>query len=526
MENKNMNDKIQIYSNNLKQMFDKIKKHIAKKHVHYNDLINNLKDINEKINNDKEINVDKYFQFIKMSLETDNVKLIESILEHMHKLIKEDIFLGQTEDTSVEKKNIRFNYFFIKKRLIDSFVESIIKFYKIADENILIQSVTTLFSICKSGNTNIHNETIIQIFIFCIRVYLVSRTTINIETTKITLNSIILHYFNKMEYFNNMISLRESSSKISILEGNSLAGNITEFEKTDFSTIVQPSFGTHLSVNNKNSNLGNFLSRGSYNINANSDIASNYTRSNNSINSNLTITNYNMHNYNNLSGFKSNCFVYKNPVDSMIQKILTSVIDDICFINDKENHLISLNEEVNKYGNEEVKENFCELFNLISSNQLNEIEKKIILSSAPKTIEYIKNYPEFFQHLNLCNPHTKNEKGFSSGNYGWCYICRNTADFYCRNTRLPVCSLDCKLKIFQEDEEIFNYISGENLGEDDIALLYLNDTHNIFKSLCKLVNTPIDSNEFNNTKAKFISLELILNLFEKPGNIFIKNTEK
>ena len=38
-----MNDKIQIYSNNLKQMFDKIKKHIAKKHVHYNDLINNLK---------------------------------------------------------------------------------------------------------------------------------------------------------------------------------------------------------------------------------------------------------------------------------------------------------------------------------------------------------------------------------------------------------------------------------------------------------------------------------------------------
>lgn len=40
-----------------------------------------------------------------------------------------------------------------------------------------------------------------------------------------------------------------------------------------------------------------------------------------------------------------------------------------------------------------------------------------------------------------------NEKSHRAGIYGWCYECRKTADFYCRDTRVPVCSKECKINI-------------------------------------------------------------------------------
>lgn len=38
-----------------------------------------------------------------------------------------------------------------------------------------------------------------------------------------------------------------------------------------------------------------------------------------------------------------------------------------------------------------------------------------------------------------------NEKGVRAGKFGWCVACRESADYYCKANRLPVCSLDCKL---------------------------------------------------------------------------------
>jgi hypothetical protein len=42
------------------------------------------------------------------------------------------------------------------------------------------------------------------------------------------------------------------------------------------------------------------------------------------------------------------------------------------------------------------------------------------------------------------NVYLENEKGIPAGKFGWCIVCRDKADVYCRETRHPVCSHECK----------------------------------------------------------------------------------
>ena len=37
-----------------------------------------------------------------------------------------------------------------------------------------------------------------------------------------------------------------------------------------------------------------------------------------------------------------------------------------------------------------------------------------------------------------------NEHGIPAGKFGWCIVCRNQANLYCKDTRHPVCSFECK----------------------------------------------------------------------------------
>lgn len=37
-----------------------------------------------------------------------------------------------------------------------------------------------------------------------------------------------------------------------------------------------------------------------------------------------------------------------------------------------------------------------------------------------------------------------NELGIPGGKFGWCVSCRASANLYCKHTRHPVCSFECK----------------------------------------------------------------------------------
>jgi brefeldin A-inhibited guanine nucleotide-exchange protein len=56
------------------------------------------------------------------------------------------------------------------------------------------------------------------------------------------------------------------------------------------------------------------------------------------------------------------------------------------------------------------------------------------------------------KYKNYISVRIPNEKDIQSGKFGWCIICRNTAPFFCKDTRVPICSVDCKKKHFEESQ--------------------------------------------------------------------------
>lgn len=65
----------------------------------------------------------------------------------------------------------------------------------------------------------------------------------------------------------------------------------------------------------------------------------------------------------------------------------------------------------------------------------------------------------------------KNEVGQACGIYGWCFNCRKTADFYCKDTRVPICGKECKVAVcsFLQDTFTLGVIMEETLqGSDKI----------------------------------------------------------
>lgn len=44
----------------------------------------------------------------------------------------------------------------------------------------------------------------------------------------------------------------------------------------------------------------------------------------------------------------------------------------------------------------------------------------------------------------------ENEHGTPAGVFGWCIVCRNTAGLFCKDTKVPVCSLECKFKHLEQ----------------------------------------------------------------------------
>jgi brefeldin A-inhibited guanine nucleotide-exchange protein len=238
---------------------------------------------------------------------------------------------------------------------------------------------------------------------------------------------------------------------------------------------------------------------------------------------------------------------YRNPIDEMIGKLLKNCVDDVClyhakidFIekeNENKNRIVTeINEE--KYNKDWISLKFIPLNPIprtpedmtLYCNTSGSTDTDSQNSNSSYSLNYAsnffsKNFP-YSTYAKLSNPCVENERGFISGNFGWCFICRNKADFYCKESRYPICSLECKLKLYEEDEKIIKYQNGELISEDDVALLYFYDAVSIFKSLCKLVSTAVSSkNEAFNSRAKVISLELILSILEKPGSTFLTQKE-
>ena len=123
----------------------------------------------------------------------------------------------------------------------------------------------------------------------------------------------------------------------------------------------------------------------------------------------------------------------------------------------------------------------------------------------------------------------KNEIDACSGKFGWCICCRNPAQLYCKDTRYPVCSYECKLRIVNllDAVDSGSKTSVPQLYQTEEIKRHVQDAVMIFKSICKMFNKSESSSTMSSytLKSQIMGLELILNVVNNPGPALIQRQE-
>ena len=82
----------------------------------------------------------------------------------------------------------------------------------------------------------------------------------------------------------------------------------------------------------------------------------------------------------------------------------------------------------------------------------------------------------------------QNEVNLPAGAYGWCIVCRNTANIVCTETQHPVCSTECQKKHIVECSALDSATDGTspNFTMSEEAQTALQDAILVFRSIVKL----------------------------------------
>ncbi len=105
------------------------------------------------------------------------------------------------------------------------------------------------------------------------------------------------------------------------------------------------------------------------------------------------------------------------------------IVDDVCLYYEK------INELEREYENKEEKE----------KENLQEEIKQIPLSSVPSRATLNDQKAQAPKIIKL-----ENEIGELAGTVGWCFVCRASASLYCKDTKVPLCSVKCKSRHLDE----------------------------------------------------------------------------
>ncbi|KAM3140342.1 hypothetical protein pb186bvf_007502 [Paramecium bursaria] len=111
-----------------------------------------------------------------------------------------------------------------------------------------------------------------------------------------------------------------------------------------------------------------------------------------------------------------------------------------------------------------------------------------------------------------------NEFGKENGKFGWCIVCRNTAQSYCKDTKVPVCSKECKT-VHLNQMMLFSVAQAQ-------PDLYVKDAFEIFEMLCQLSQREPQNPQLAPMalKCKILSLELIYEALAQ-GDVIIQKPQ-
>jgi len=168
-----------------------------------------------------------------------------------------------------------------------------------------------------------------------------------------------------------------------------------------------------------------------------------------------------------------------------ISRYVTNIVDDVCLYNAK------VDQVSKKYEGKELNEKERETM----QQELDEIPFKAIpLNSDSDDIRY-----RILKKVKI-----ENELEIIAGIFGWCIVCRNSANLFCKDTKVPVCSLECKFKHLEQAGSFFweNIINtsidflnnaNKNDGFAHKSLDEIQDAYQMFSYLCKLSNKEVQA---------------------------------
>jgi brefeldin A-inhibited guanine nucleotide-exchange protein len=104
----------------------------------------------------------------------------------------------------------------------------------------------------------------------------------------------------------------------------------------------------------------------------------------------------------------------------------------------------------------------------------------------------------------------RNENDIPAGLFGWCTICRKSANFYCKEKRIPICSYECKLKNLDNFDKFTKYVTF-NKKEEKREITFKESYIQIFEEL------SINCFQKNNDKEKTFYLDILLDMIKTPS---------
>lgn len=123
-----------------------------------------------------------------------------------------------------------------------------------------------------------------------------------------------------------------------------------------------------------------------------------------------------------------------------------------------------------------------------------------------------------------------NDTSDDRGRFGWCVVCDKSADYFCRKSRDPVCSMDCKKLNLVRIGLILN-MDQRRLKKALNTLTEYHDVLTVIKSLCKLAasgNAPavpsatVALPDQRVVKSKRLSLELISSVLDSACATYLR----
>ena len=406
------------YGSILKPIFENINYYISKKNPYYNEVYDQTKYYLEKLQNDYDLNADKYFPTLSKSIAVENYKLGKYLFPDLKLLIKNNFLLGKTplnllsvEFISTNNNSISNDSPDQNKKIIDMIIDSLTSADSIfKDDDIWYMLIECINEIIKNENiiNNLVGDTFKKIYIF---------------------------------YFRMNMNFYKDKEKQSIIKENLIFFIQNSFKELNlFMNFSLPELKNENDSKNEKDKLD--------------DNEKSIVKIYEKIDSPDFIQNSKLNNY--------------NPLDLFVCRTVKNIVDTISYRAAKR-----------------------------------ELTKNIIPLVPKKESDFYKN---IFRAIKP--PEIYNEYAYLSGLFGWCYICRKTADHYCIEHRLPVCSYICKNYLSLEENQLLN-----------LKQNFVRDCPKMIKFFSQILSNKVNisTNKSVITSQRIFSLGILSFIFDNYG---------